>query len=303
MYDILILGAGPAGLTASIYATRAGYKVAVLEKMFAGGQAATTFEIENYPGFELINGFDFAQKLESHAKKFNPEFIYGEVQSCELSGEIKKITVSSKTIEAKCVIVATGAKRRHLGVDGEAKYTGLGVSYCATCDGGFFKDKICTVVGGGNIALEDSLYLSKFAKKVYLVHRRDEFRGEKFISDQVRKNEKIELVLNSVVTKISGEERVTSVEVFNKDGTTREIKTDGVFIAIGMVPETAFLNDAVALDENGYIIAGEEGMTSVKGVFAAGDVRTKFLRQIITACSDGATAASECGKYLSEGEI
>lgn len=302
MYDILILGAGPAGLTASIYASRAGHKVAVLEKMFAGGQAATTYEIENYPGFEKINGFDFAQKLESHAKKFNSEFIYGEVESCELSGETKKIVVSGKTIEAKCLIIATGAKRRLLGVEGEIKFTGLGVSYCATCDGNFFRDKVCTVVGGGNIALEDSLYLSKFAKKVYLIHRRDQFRGEKYLSDQVKKNDKIELVLNSVVTKISGDAKVTSVEVLNKDGASNEIATDGVFVAIGTVPEIAFLNNALLLDKGGYIVAGEDGRTSVKGVFAAGDVRTKMLRQIITACSDGANAASECGKYLSEGE-
>lgn len=303
MYDVAILGSGPAGMTAAIYACRAGLSTVVVERMMPGGQMGETPEIDNFPGFENISGFELSAKMSSQAKKLGAEIktcTVSEINFNELSNTVK---TSNGDIEAKTVILALGASHRPLGVQGEEKYRGLGVSYCATCDGNFFRGREVCVVGGGNTALEDAIYLAKICTKVYLIHRRDAFRGFETLAKQVSETENIELVLNSVVESINGDERVSSVTVKNtKTDKKTEISVSGCFIAIGSVPNTDVIKDSIKLTASGYIDAKEDTVTNLPGVFAAGDIREKISYQIVTACADGAVAAHMAGVYIAEKE-
>lgn len=301
IYDTVIIGGGPAGYTAALYASRAGLDTLVIEKMSAGGQMALTGEIDNYPGFpEGVDGFTLGANMQAAAERFGAKTEYAEVLSLELAEKVKKIITSSKTVLAKTVIIATGAEPRELGIKSEKELVGKGVHYCAHCDGRFYKGKTVAVVGGGNSAVSDALYLSRLAKKVYLVHRRDTLRATKIYLDPLKKAENIEFLFDSALVDIIAQPRVTQAKIKNlKSGEENYIDCDGIFISIGRTPTTAFLNGAVPLDPQGYIIADESTRTSVDGVFAAGDVRTKTLRQIVTAVSDGAIAASAAEEYIS----
>ena len=301
IYDTVIIGGGPAGYTAALYASRAGLDTLVIEKMSAGGQMALTGEIDNYPGFpEGVDGFTLGANMQAAAERFGAKTEYAEVLSLELTEKVKKITTSSKTVIAKTVIIATGAEPRELGIKSEKELIGKGVHYCAHCDGRFYKGKTVAVVGGGNSAVSDALYLSRLAKKVYLVHRRDTLRATKIYLDPLKKSENIEFLFDSALIDIIAQPRVTQAKIKDlKNGKENYIDCDGIFISIGRTPTTAFLNGAVPLDPQGYIIADESTRTSVDGVFAAGDVRTKTLRQIVTAVSDGAIAASASEEYIS----
>lgn len=292
-YDLVTIGGGPAGLTAAIYAGRGMLKTLVLEKLMMGGQATITHMIDNYPGFpDGITGPDLMEKFENQAKRFGAEFKFATVDKITLDGNIKVLKVDDGEIRAKTVLICTGAEPRRLDVPGETKLTGKGVSYCATCDGAFFREAVIAVVGGGDSAVKEAIYLTKFASKVYIIHRRDELRAEKITIEQAFANEKIEFVWDSVVEEITGKHAVESVKVKNvKDGSTKELKLEGVFIYVGMIPNTAFLKDFVKLDEAGYIVADRDTHTDITGVFAAGDVRRKLSRQVATAVGDGATAA------------
>ena len=292
-YDLVTIGGGPAGLTAAIYAGRGMLKTLVLEKLMMGGQATITHMIDNYPGFpEGITGPDLMEKFENQAKRFGAEFKFATVDKIILDGKMKVLQIGSEEIRAKTVIICTGAEPRRLDVPGETKLTGKGVSYCATCDGAFFRDAVIAVVGGGDSAVKEAIYLTKFASKVYVIHRRDELRAEKITIEQAFANEKIEFVWDSVVEEIIGKHGVESVKVKNvKDGSTKELKLEGVFIYVGMIPNTGFLKGFVELDEAGYIVADRDTHTDITGVFAAGDVRRKLSRQVATAVGDGATAA------------
>ncbi len=299
MRDCIIIGAGPAGLTAAIYAARAGHSVIVFEETIHGGQVALTPEVENYPGIKKISGVQFAMDIYDHATSLGVEVRYDKIAKAEFAGKTKKLYTAKEEFEAKTVIIANGAKRRELGCKGEERLKGRGVSYCATCDGAFYKDKITAIVGGGNTALEDALFLANNCEKVYLIHRRDEFRGSKILVDAVLKNEKIDIIYDSLVTEIKGENKVESIDVQNKK--TEESKTleiAGIFIAVGTVPDNKVFGDELLLDEVGYIVAGEKCHTNIEGVYAAGDTRTKSLRQIVTAASDGAIAAVEMSAYI-----
>lgn len=301
IYDTVIIGGGPAGYTAALYASRAGLDTLVIEKMSAGGQMALTGEIDNYPGFpEGVDGFTLGANMQAAAERFGAKTEYAEVLSLELDEKVKKIITSSKTVLAKTVIIATGAEPRELGIKSEKELVGKGVHYCAHCDGRFYKGKTVAVVGGGNSAVSDALYLSRLAKKVYLVHRRDTLRATKIYLDPLKKSENIEFLFDSALIDIIAQPRVTQAKIKDlKNGKENYIDCDGIFISIGRTPTTAFLNGAVPLDPQGYIIADESTRTSVDGVFAAGDVRTKTLRQIVTAVSDGAIAASAAEEYIS----
>lgn len=297
--DMLIIGAGPAGLTAALYCRRYGLSCAVIEKLVEGGQLATTPIVENYPGVADISGFELAQSMKKQAEKAGAEFINSEVISVDFSGNEKKLTLKSGELIGTTVIIATGAKRRKLGCKGEDSFAGRGVSYCATCDGAFFRGKTVLVVGGGNTALEDALFLSGLCEKVYLVHRRDEMRGMKALVSAVTANEKIEVLYSTQLVEISGEMRVSSVTIESAEN-RRTLAVDGVFIAIGTQPDNDAFKEAINLDESGYIIAAEDCKTNVDGVYAAGDSRKKPLRQIVTATADGATAAFEAASYINQ---
>lgn len=293
MTDLIILGAGTAGLSAAIYAVRAGLSLRLLETSLPGGQILNSPDVDNYPGIPSISGFDFVQNLTAHAAGLGVEPEFTAVSRADLAGEIKRIHTGREILESRAVILATGASHRSLGCPGEAEFRGKGVSYCATCDGAFFRGKDVAVVGGGNTALEDALFLANLCRKVYLIHRREEFRAQQAAVAAVRSRENIQLVLGEQVEKISGDKQVSAVTL--KSG--RELPVSGVFIAVGLAPNTALFEGQLDLD-NGYIRAGEDCHTSLPGVFAAGDVRTKPLRQLITAAADGAVAAVEAGKYL-----
>lgn len=300
MLDLIIIGAGPAGLSAAVYAARAELDFIVIEgSMMQGGQVLTTYDVDNYLGLPGIGGFDMGMKFAEHAKKLGVSFVTENVVSMDVQGDIKTVKTDKNTFEAKAVIIATGAVHRKAGIPGEEEFTGRGVSYCATCDGAFFRNKVTAVVGGGDVAVEDALYLSRMCGKVYLIHRRDEFRAAKSLVNKAKEAENIELVLESVVDKIEGENKVKSISVRNKkDDSVSELSVDGVFFAVGMQPVTAFVDKAVDMDEAGYIKAGEDCATNVPGVYAAGDIRTKQLRQIITAAADGANAVTSVEKYI-----
>lgn len=298
-YDIIILGSGPAGLSAAIYAQRARLSTLLIEeKPLSGGQILDTYEVDNYPGLPGITGFEMGQKFRAHADRLGAEVVNAQVLSVRLDGEKKIVTTQKGVYEAKTLIIATGAKHRRLGIPGEDKLVGMGVSYCATCDGAFFKGKTVAVVGGGDVALEDALFLARGSEKVYLVHRRDQFRGAKILQEKVKEASNIEPVLDSVVTEIKGEVQVSSILISSKNGESRELEVQGVFIAVGIEPNSGAVKDLVAQDAGGYIVAGEDTKTSVEGVFAAGDVRTKQLRQVLTAAADGANAVTSAEKYI-----
>ena len=298
MYDVLVIGAGPAGLTAGIYAQRASLKTLILESGVYGGQIINTLDIENYPAAFHISGFDFATNLYNQAKDLGCEINFEKVISFSDNHEYKEVVTDKNTYKAKTVIVATGSINKTLNLEGENRFVGKGISYCATCDGAFYKGKDVLVVGGGNTAIEDALYLSKIAKKVYLVHRRDEFRAENETVKQLKEKENVKFILNSNVIKINGEEKLESVIVKNKDSEEKEIKIDGLFIAIGRSPETDIFKGILNLNEEGYIIASEDCKTNIEGVFACGDNREKSVRQLVTATSDGANSVRSAIEYI-----
>lgn len=301
MYELVIIGAGPSGLSAGIYAKRAMLDSVILEKeAMMGGQILYTYEVENYPGCSMLGGFDLADKFREHAESLGVEFMPGEVEKIEKPQKNFLIHLADgKVIESKTIILATGAVRTKLGVTGEDEFAGRGVSYCATCDGAFFKDKITAVVGGGDAALEDAVYLARVCKKVYLIHRRDELRGSKKLQDAIIEAPNIEILWNSVIESINGDSKVTSANVKNiLTNQDAQITLDGVFIAVGSTPITNLVKGMVDMDSHDYIIADETGVTSLKGMFAAGDIRTKQLRQIITAAADGANCVNSVEMYL-----
>lgn len=300
IFDCIILGGGPAGLSSALYAHRCGMKTAIIDISAIGGAPANYMEIENYLGFNKIQGFELCEKFENHIDEFNiKKFPYEEIENIDLISSVKKITTSNGEYFAKTVIIATGAKNKKLGVKGEIENIGKGVSYCAVCDGAFYKDKIVAVVGGGNSALEEAKYLTQHAKKVYIIHRRDTFRADKIIQDKVFKNKKIELILNSVVDEIIANDKVNSVAIKNiKTDKKTKIKTDGIFPYIGLEPNVEKFGAQLKLDESGFILTDINMKTNIEGVYAVGDVRNTPLRQVITAVSDGAVASVSASKYL-----
>ncbi len=297
MYDSIIIGAGTAGLTASIYAARAGLNVLVLEGVAYGGQIVNTLNIENYPGLFHVSGYDFSKSLYEQAKELGAEIKLEEVISVDLVGEVKKVVTSKANYMAKTIIIATGRQSRKIEVEDTKKYIGKGLSYCATCDGNFFKNKDVAVIGGGDTALDDAMYLSQIVNKVYLVHRRNEFRGNKNTVKKLEKKDNVEFILDANLKKINGEERIESIDVEYKDKSVDNLKIDGLFIAIGQVPNTGMFENVLDLDSNGYIISADTS-TSILGVYVAGDVRTKDVRQLTTAANDGTIAATRVIQYL-----
>lgn len=297
MYDIIIIGAGPAGLTSAIYGRRGLKKVLVFEALNYGGQIVTTSRIDNYPAMPGISGYEFAKILYNQAKDLGAEIKFEKVIDLK-DGLVKKVLTDKGSYEAKTVIIATGCDNRKLRIDGEDRLTGKGISYCATCDGVFFKNRDVAVVGGGNTALEDALYLCDLASKVYLIHRRDEFRGEEYLIDKLTKRDNLEFFYNSNVTKIEGNDKLEAIWVTNKDGNERKLDVSGLFVDIGRVPENENFRKLIDLNTAGYIEASEDCHTNVDGIFVAGDVRIKSLRQLVTAESDGAVAAMEAIKYI-----
>ncbi len=300
MYDIIIVGAGPAGLTSSIYARRAMKKTLVLEAVSYGGQIINTLSIENYPANPGISGFDFATKLYNQAKEMGSEVKFEKVTEIKDNGDYKEVITTKGIYETKTIILATGLENRKLGVTREDELIGKGVSYCATCDGAFYKGKNVAVVGGGNTALEDALYLTDIAKIVYLIHRRDEFRGEEALVNNLKNRDNIKFIYNSNVTKLIGDDKLEGIEVTNNDGSKEDIEVSGLFIAIGRIPENENFKNIIALDESGYIVASEDCHTNVSGIFVSGDNRAKDVRQLVTAVSDGAIAACEAIKFINK---
>lgn len=291
-YNTLIIGGGPAGYTAAIYALRAGMTCAIIEKLAPGGQMATTSNIENYPGFDRVSGWELTEKMREQAIALGAAEIYGEVTKADFAGDEKRLTVDGNEVSGDTVIIATGAKPRKLGIDREEDFLGRGVSYCATCDGMFFKGKVVAVSGGGDTAFEDALYLANLCEKVYIIHRRDAFRATASYIKQAEEKENISFITDSAVVGLEGETSLSGIAVKNlKTGGTTSLSVSGLFVAIGREPDTEAFKGLIDLDPSGYIVAGEDTKTSVPGVFAAGDVRTKPLRQIVTACADGACAA------------
>ena len=300
MYDIIIIGSGPAGLSAAIYAQRACLDTIVIEKNgISGGQVLNTWEVDNYPGFPGVTGFELSRQFREHANKLGARVVQDEVVQVELSGNVKKVVCEEETYEARCVILASGAHHRTLEVPGEEELRGAGVSYCATCDGAFFRGRTVAVVGGGDAALEDAIFLARMCEKVYIVHRRDKLRGAKRLQERLQALENIEFVWNSETAAIEGNGQVEALRLRRtQTGEERRLDVDGVFIAVGIAPESELYAGQLELDEQGYIRADESGQTSVPGVFAAGDVRTKALRQILTAASDGANCVASAERYL-----
>ena len=300
MYDIIIIGSGPAGLSAAIYAQRACLDTIVIEKNgISGGQVLNTWEVDNYPGFPGVTGFELSRQFREHANKLGARVVQDEVVQVELSGNVKKVVCEEETYEARCVILASGAHHRTLEVPGEEELRGAGVSYCATCDGAFFRGRTVAVVGGGDAALEDAIFLARMCEKVYIVHRRDKLRGAKRLQERLQALENIEFVWNSETVAIEGNAQGEALRLRQtKTGEERRLDVDGVFIAVGIAPESELYAGQLELDEQGYIRADESGQTSVPGVFAAGDVRTKALRQILTAASDGANCVASAERYL-----
>lgn len=300
VYDLIIIGSGPAGLSAVIYAERAKLNTLVIEQNYmSGGQVINTYEVDNYPGLPGINGFDMAMKFREHADKLGAKFVEDTVSSMELSGEEKVVVGAKETYHAKAVLIATGATHRKLAVPGEERLSGMGVSYCATCDGAFFRNKTTAVVGGGDVALEDAIFLGRICEKVYLIHRRDELRGAKTLQEQLFAMPNVEVIWNATVESIDGENKVSSIHIKDvNSGEITEKTVDGVFVAVGILPNDEAYKGQLETDASGYIKAGEDGITSVPGVFVAGDVRTKPLRQVVTAVADGANALTSIERYL-----
>lgn len=299
-YDVLILGGGPAGLGAGVYAARGAVKTAIIDISMFGGQPSNYLEIENYIGFPLIGGYDLSEKFEQHADAFGlDKFPMQEIVSVKLDSEIKVVETTEYTFESKTVIIASGASPKKLAIPGEEEFVGRGVSYCAVCDGAFFKDKEIAVVGGGNTAVEEGIYLTRFAKKVYIVNRGDKLKADKILQEKAFANNKIEFIYNTESVEIIGEESVSGLIVSNKvNNEMRTLKVNGVFPFIGLTPNVEFFNGQVIQDKNGFIVTDEHMRTNLEGVYAAGDIRTTPLRQVITAVSDGAIAAVSAVKYL-----
>ena len=300
MYDMIIIGSGPAGLAAAIYGMRARLSTVIIEKQpMSGGQIINTYDVDNYPGLPGIGGFDLAMKFREHADALGAQIVTENVQSVELSGDSKKVVTDRGIYEGRAVVIATGAAHRKLNIPGEEKLTGMGVSYCATCDGAFFRGREVAVIGGGDVALEDALFLARGCSKVYLIHRRDAFRGAKVLQEKVFATENIEVVWDTIPEEIKGEQQVEAITLLNKKTNEKtELSVQGVFVAVGIEPKTELFSEIMDIDENGYIKAGEDGVTNIPGVFVAGDVRTKQLRQIITAAADGANAVTSVEQYL-----
>ena len=299
MYDIIVIGGGPAGMTAAIYARRAAKSVLVLEAVTCGGQILNTPDIENYPVEAHISGFDFSNKVYEQAKGLGAEFVFEKAVEIRDEAGVKTVVTAKNAYQAKAVILATGSENRKLGLEDEDRLTGKGVSYCATCDGNFYRRKVVAVVGGGNTALEDAQYLSDIAAKVYLIHRRDSFRGEETNAERLKARENVEIIYNANVTRLISEKRLKAIEVTDKlTGEVRTIELNGLFIAVGRVPENKNFANLVKLDASGYVEAGEDCHTNADGIFVAGDNRTKALRQLVTATADGAMAATEAVKYI-----
>lgn len=301
IYDMVILGGGPGGYTAALYAARAGLDVVVLERLSAGGQMALTSQIDNYPGFpEGVDGFELGMKFQEQAERFGAVTEYAEVKSLDLRAEPKVVSTSEGDYFARTVVIATGAGPRKLGLDGEERLSGRGIHYCAHCDGMFYRDKVVAIVGGGNSAAAEAAFLSRIAKKVILIHRRDTLRATKIYHEPLKKLQNLEFRWNSAVTEILGENRLDRIWVENLlSGESEELQVDALFVSIGRKPATALVEGQLAL-QNGYIIAGEDTKTDLPGVYAVGDLRTKALRQIITAAADGANAAAAAEEYLSQ---
>ncbi len=300
IWDVVIIGSGPAGLSAAIYARRARLETLVLEKQpMSGGQILNTTDVDNYPGIPDVGGFELGQKFRQHADKLGAVFCTGEVSEILPYKEGYQVKTDADSIHTKTVILAMGASYRNIGVPGEDRLRGMGVSYCATCDGAFFRGREVAVVGGGDVALEDALFLARGCKKVYLIHRRDSFRGAKVLQERVQKTANIEILYDTVVEEICGEMQVEEITACNKKMDKRmQIAVSGVFLAVGMQPNTSIVGQLVDLDDSGYVIAGEDGRTSAAGIFAAGDLRTKKLRQVVTAAADGANAVASVEAYL-----
>ncbi len=299
LYDVVIIGSGPAGITAAIYAKRAGLDALLIEKAsMGGGQVLNTYEVDNYPGLQGINGFDLGMKFTEHAAKLGVETTEADVTDIDVADTIKRIHTDQGVFETRSVVISGGAEHRKLKVPGEEELAGMGVSYCATCDGAFFKNKTVAVVGGGDVALEDAIFLARGCEKVYLIHRRDEFRAVKVLCDAVKETSNIEVVWDSVVTSIEGTEQVEALKIQNVyTGAESMMDVNGVFIAVGNIPNTGYIKK-IKKDVAGYLIAGEDCATDVAGVYAAGDIRTKNLRQIVTAVADGANAITSVQDYL-----
>lgn len=302
MFDVIVIGGGPGGYAAALYTARANLSTLVIEKMAPGGQMSTTDIVENYPGFaEGINGFELGMQMQQGAERFGVQTLYGEVTKVELESNPKLVHTTKETFEAKTVILALGAFPRELGLSNERALRGRGVSYCATCDGMFYKDKTVIIVGGGNTAVADALFLNKICKKVYLVHRRDELRASKTYMEQLAKAENLEILWNSEVKEILADQTVNGAVIYNKaEALEKEVACDGIFVAVGNVPNTELIRGQVELDEAGYVLADETTRTNVPGVFAVGDMRKKPLRQIVTAVADGAVASKYAEEYILE---
>jgi thioredoxin reductase (NADPH) len=299
-FDVAILGGGPAGLSAAIYTSRGNLSTAIVDTQPFGGQPSNYLELENYPPFERIEGWDLMEKFEKHASSFGTNnFPMQEILSIDLISNPKTIKTKKYEIKSKSVIIATGAKPTKLNIQGEEEFLGRGVSYCAICDGAFFKDKIVAVVGGGNSAIEEGIYLTKFAKKVYIIHRREELRADKIIQEKAMQNEKIEIIYNSLVCEIHGENQVNKILIKNvKTSNTTELKVDGIFPYIGITPNSEFINGQIEQDSKGFILTDSTMKTSIEGVYAVGDIRNTPLRQVITAAADGAIAGVYATKYI-----
>lgn len=300
MYDLIIIGSGPAGLGAAVYGKRAGMSTLVIEKNpMSGGQVLTTYEVDNYLGLPGINGFDLGTKFREHADKMGAEFAEAEVEKIEDGRNCKTVHTTTGDYEGRTLILAMGAHHAKLGVPGEEELQGMGVSYCATCDGAFFKNRTVAVVGGGDVALEDAVFLARACKKVYLIHRRDTFRAAGVLQETVKNLSNVEILYNTTVQEICGEYMVENL-IIHRDGQREELAVNGIFIAVGIHPDTEICKQLVNCNEAGYVLAGEDTLTDKPGIFAAGDIRKKPLRQIITAVADGANAASAAAAYLAE---
>jgi len=300
MYDMIIIGSGPAGLAAAIYAQRARLDALVIEKEYiSGGQVVNTYEVDNYPGLPGIGGFELGMKFREHADKLGAQFINAEVTDLELEGKVKKVVTDEGTYETRTVVIATGARHRKLGIEGEEELGGLGVSYCATCDGAFFKEQTVAVVGGGDVAVEDAILLARGCEKVYMIHRRDELRAAKSLQERLFSCDNVEFLWDTEVTKIYGNHHIECIGTQNnKTGEKKVLDVAGIFVAVGTIPNSELLKGKVQMNEQGYVIAGEDCATNVEGVYAAGDIRMKMMQQIITATADGANAVMAAQRYL-----
>lgn len=301
-YDVLIIGAGPAGLSAAVYAARGGLNTAVFEKAIVGGQITVTSEVENYPGFEdAIDGVELTDRMKKQAERFGAKFIDEEVTAIGLEGLCKIVETGYDKYRAKSIIFCTGAHPRRMNVPGEERLIGRGVSYCATCDGALYRDKVVAVVGGGDSAVEEGMFLTRFAKKVYVIHRRDSLRAQKIIQERAFKNPKMEFVWDTVVQEIRGEDRVAELELYNrKTESVSVLPVDGIFIYVGILPNNQLLESRVELDSGGFVITDENMHTNIPGIYAAGDIRKTVLRQVVTATADGAVAAWNAEKWILE---